>query len=209
MDRGGARLRRSYRDRRSMQAERFMRMLELQFRNAASAAADLELSEDDIFSCQPSPEPPSSDEKPSSPPATLKANLGILAALNENSEAGSKTESRRIVRASISASLSILSYCAAASISSRIMIPRLPHPRTHRIRWFPESAPVKIPIMPMELRTRAMELDDSISEGEESILLPPHEFTASKFSVMPPCSVIEGRDFRQVRDGVWYQSVFM
>lgn len=78
-----------------------------------------------------------------------------------------------------------------------------------------------MPVMPAELRRRARDLEDIVSEEEEEeenigVILPPHEVVAARHSPMLACSVLEGagrtlkgRDLRQVRNAVWRKTGFI
>lgn len=102
------------------------------------------------------------------------------------------------------------------------MIPRPPPPppQAESVRLRHQSAPVNVPVIPESLRTREVELDDILSEGEEEerngVILPPHEVVAARHSPMLACSVMEGagrtlkgRDLRQVRNAIWRKTGFI
>lgn len=89
-------------------------------------------------------------------------------------------------------------------------------------KFFQQSAPVKVPIMPPSRFPRRRDvdelavLDDDNDDGEE--LLPPHEIVARGSGVSPRTtfSVLEGvgrtlkgRDLRQVRNAVLRQTGFL
>jgi len=115
-------------------------------------------------------------------------------------------------------------------VSSSRMIPSFPRPRPSENmiqsmptrKFFQQSAPVKVPIMPPSRFPRRRDvdelavLDDDDDDGEE--LLPPHEIVARGSGVSPRTtfSVLEGvgrtlkgRDLRQVRNAVLRQTGFL
>ncbi|KAL0436288.1 UNVERIFIED_CONTAM: hypothetical protein Sradi_0336700 [Sesamum radiatum] len=225
---GATRFRHQHYGRSPPAADRFLGTLKTQ--PPSSASSQLELSEHDIFSTpsggsSPSPTHRYFASNPGSGRSVNRNHYGILAALNGSikPQSGSRSDTRPVFnhKASASASLSSSSSTSpATSTSSRIMIPRPPPPQD-RVRFRHQSAPVNVPVIPAELRRRAMELDDALSEGDEEedkngLVLPPHEVVDARHSPMLACSVLEGagrtlkgRDLRQVRNAVWRKTGFI
>ncbi|KAJ4893655.1 hypothetical protein Rs2_20449 [Raphanus sativus] len=204
---------------------------------AASASADGELNEDDIFSIDIThPPPPSSSPAQHTPARQLqrsKSGLknveasGILAALPETS---GKSYLNHVFHHK-PASLLSTSPSSSSSSAARA-IPSAPKPPQERLPYtasfigggkYPQSAPVQVPVASLAMMNRHKEFKltdvvDEDEEEEEGEMLPPHEIVARSLaqSSYLSCSVLEGagrtlkgRDLRQVRNAVFRRTGFI
>ncbi|KAG2294700.1 hypothetical protein Bca4012_066552 [Brassica carinata] len=187
--------------------------------SSASASADGELNEDDIFSIDISHAPKHS---PSSSPAQhpparqlqrTKSGLknveasGILAALPEpsgNSYLNHVFHHKPAAVLSTSVS-STASSTSSSSSSARIIIPSAPKPPQERIPFtassvkYPQSAPLQVPLAMRSRHKKEFKLTDVVvdeeeEEDEEGERLPPHEIVARSLAQgsLLSCSVLEG-----------------
>ncbi|XP_065865387.1 protein S40-7 [Euphorbia lathyris] len=153
--------------------------------------------------------------------------FGILAALPEN-----RTNSHLHLYQKTAISSPSSSTSSSSTTSSRF-IPSIPKPPQERLPISislsstkfhqPQSAPVNVPGLALNMRRRNKEFDEIDEDEDEGdgggggdAMLPPHEIVARSQSPILACSVLEGvgrtlkgRDLRQVRNAVWRRTGFL
>ncbi|KAF8100314.1 hypothetical protein N665_0227s0046 [Sinapis alba] len=188
--------------------------------SSASASADGELNEDDIFSIDISHAPrhsPSSSPAQHPPARQLqrtKSGLknveasGILAALPEPSgNCYLNHVFHHKPAAVLSTSVSSTASSTSSSSSARI-IPSAPKPPQERLPFtasftggggkYPQSAPLQVPLAMRSRHKKEFKLTDVVvdeeEEEDEGERLPPHEIVARSLaqSSLLSCSVLEG-----------------
>ncbi|GMH12665.1 hypothetical protein Nepgr_014506 [Nepenthes gracilis] len=214
-----------YRRRKPSSSDRFLSLFS---HSPPSTASGDELSEGDVLWTGESAESShhSSPPSTSSTPPLLQRhvnskvfdgamNFGVLAAVRDT---GHDKNNHSVFNHKTSVSPS-------SSLSAR-MIPILPRPPVERSGGmslkFQQSAPVSVPVMPSNGRTRrkgsGFDSQDDEDDEEESEMLPPHEIVARQSAKSPilSCSVLEGagrtlkgRDLRQVRNAVFRKTGFI
>ncbi|KAJ8563462.1 hypothetical protein K7X08_031914 [Anisodus acutangulus] len=179
-----------------------------------STSTSDELSEHDIFDA-PSDTIPSTSSIPNanhhrrSPNHHLnkpeRKHFGILAALPESSDSHAP------------GLLSVSSSSSCSSTSSARLIPTILKrpPAVDRVKYL-QSAPVNVPVIYVGRRGRHFDDVDDDVDGGDQMLLPPHEFVASRQTPVLASSVVEGagrklkgRDLRQVRNAIWQKTGFL
>ncbi|KAJ0264107.1 hypothetical protein HA466_0025150 [Hirschfeldia incana] len=198
----------------------------------ASASADGEFNEDDIFSIDithpssPAQHPPARQLQRSKSGLKNVEASGILAALPEPSGNSYLNHVFHHKPASL------LSTSPSSSSAARA-IPSAPKPPQERIPYtnsftgggkYPQSAPVQVPSAMMNRHKKEFKLTDVVDVDEEEEeeeggeRLPPHEIVARSLaqSSYLSCSVLEGagrtlkgRDLRQVRNAVFRRTGFI
>lgn len=178
--------------------------------SGSTAASFDELNEDDIFTTDISePADPHRHHhdnhlynNSNNKIANFSENFGILAALPE----------------------SPTHCCHKASVSTSRAIPGIPKPPQQqqqerspfgKLKY--QSAPVNVPVLAKAMRNRRYFDDvDEDDEGDNEMVLPPHEIVARANTPVVSCSVLEGvgrtlrgRDLRQVRNAVFRQTGFL
>ncbi|KAF8110448.1 hypothetical protein N665_0083s0015 [Sinapis alba] len=205
----------------------------------ASASADGELNEDDIFSIDithpslsssPAQHPPARQLQRSKSGLKNVEASGILAALPEPS---GNSYLNHVFHHKPAALLSTSASSSSSSSSSARTIPSAPKPPQERLPFtasfigggkYPQSAPVQVPLVSSAMMNRhkkEFKLTDVVDEDEEEEvgeMLPPHEIVARSLaqSSYLSCSVLEGagrtlkgRDLRQVRNAVFRKTGFI
>ncbi|PKA65770.1 hypothetical protein AXF42_Ash013185 [Apostasia shenzhenica] len=235
-----------FRAQRSFGSERFLASFSSTAAGVEDDAGGVELDEDEVFwTGSESPElnnlfrsQASSLPKPipSPNPSRLsptrrsdgsfgqntERNFGILAALPEEEKNGSLLQRKTSISSSSSASAS------PSSSSSAKLIPAIPKPRPDFLLSLPggkiyhQSAPVNVPVVPQRMireTSNLEEVDRGENDGNEDVMLPPHEIVArasgmgspmTTFSVLEGAGrTLKGRDLRRVRNAVWRQTGFL
>ncbi|XP_059300342.1 protein S40-7-like [Lycium ferocissimum] len=161
-----------------------------------STTAGDELSEHDIFDALSDSNIPSTSTSPNANHhRSHPRHFGILAALPESHAPG------------------LLSVSSSSTSSAARLIPTIPKrpPVVDRVKYL-QSAPVNVPVKSTARRGRHFDDDDDeVEGGDHEMLVPPHEFVASRQQTpVLACSVFEGvgrklkgRDLRQVRNTIW------
>ncbi|XP_049412147.1 uncharacterized protein LOC125875109 [Solanum stenotomum] len=179
---------------------------------ASTSAAEVELSEHDIFDASSDAIHHSTPSTSTSPNANYHRSpnhlshhkhFGILAALPES-------------ESHAQALLSVSSSSSSSSTSSARLIPTIPkRPPVDRVKYL-QSAPVNVPVMSAAARRRGRHFDDVDDDVDGGKMLPPHEIVASRKTPILASSVVEGagrklkgRDLRQVRDAILQKTGFL
>ncbi|XP_060173471.1 protein S40-7-like [Lycium barbarum] len=200
MDSGnGAATNNSRYHRKPQYSDGLLRILSTAQPSTSTSTAGDELSEHDIFDALSDSSIPSTSTSPNANHhRSHHRHFGILAALPESHAPGL---------------LSVSSSSSSTSSAARLIptIPKRP-PVVDRAKYL-QSAPVNVPVK-STARRGARHFDDDDDEmegGDHEMVLPPHEFVASRRQTpVLACSVFEGvgrklkgRDLRQVRNTIW------